>query len=762
MVLILSYWGIIFGDMWHGSHRLYELNRGMNDTWHKIAKATGSREDFEVHPAIQSLLDSIAGASTPGPNSSVFERIGFHLPSFYPLSWSFLLLTAIFFGQQTVARFHSLWVYDSMLLFNVFALTISMILFMCAGNACLDYFGLLSGDAMLSSHDFFLMPSKSEMFPGDSTASDGGKPEKSPILDEALVKLINIARIVRLQYQLSMYELLEVSFVICMKRFQTGISLMNVYIKLCLMWAWWLGARHVIFCAEEEIERRTSLGANWTELSGLKPGYDASSIYESIPKYSATASHLLIILFIWNIFNVLQYGFYCMLVIRCQTSGCCSVGLNNAVLEDADDCPGNLRDQFRRSLSLDSNSQHNVVNRDTAASSLVSEDDIDTPLRGGIGRRRKVKRHLSMEDKEDADESGQEEGAQNSAVESDLDSSTGRKNTEAKDSENDDFSHGFRKRNAVSMYGAPPSLEAFRELPKIERSRSASVYGAQNIHQQQSRARHLRTVLFHRPKKVFRQSSRIVRDYFPALQLAQHSILLTHACAQYMFIYGHWAADHVCNLWNTLVSLFIEYSNEPELNSLKIPIEAPGSVLKPTNSLVAFLELMVCSQLLLLYTDFNAQGSKSSQKKDSSTAKNQEKTGTDAGTGQEKRISESSTQSNEDNERSLDGNGAKFVFSFDASGWLMCYHYGVAAYLHDHFRGEFPPEMAFSGASGGALTGGALATGIHPMELADWVGIGGFSFSNFEISLRYRFILSIPPSGHRSLFPVHLERPRDV
>jgi len=56
----------------------------------------------------------------------------------------------------------------------------------------------------------------------------------------------------------------------------------------------------------------------------------------------------------------------------------------------------------------------------------------------------------------------------------------------------------------------------------------------------------------------------------------------------------------------------------------------------------------------------------------------------------------------------------RIVFSFDSSGWLFLYHFGVAKYLREEYlpREGLPP-VAYSGASGGALVATALCSGAN-------------------------------------------------
>jgi len=61
---------------------------------------------------------------------------------------------------------------------------------------------------------------------------------------------------------------------------------------------------------------------------------------------------------------------------------------------------------------------------------------------------------------------------------------------------------------------------------------------------------------------------------------------------------------------------------------------------------------------------------------------------------------------------------SRLTFSFDSSCWLFIYHFGVAKWIQDHVnvRAE---DLAFSGSSGGALVGAALACKFEAEEVKD-------------------------------------------
>lgn len=63
----------------------------------------------------------------------------------------------------------------------------------------------------------------------------------------------------------------------------------------------------------------------------------------------------------------------------------------------------------------------------------------------------------------------------------------------------------------------------------------------------------------------------------------------------------------------------------------------------------------------------------------------------------------------------------RVVYSFDSSGWLYVYHFGVALWIEENLipqnRENYPDGLAFSGSSGGALVACALAVGVQVSDL---------------------------------------------
>ncbi|KAJ1449553.1 acyl transferase/acyl hydrolase/lysophospholipase [Pelagophyceae sp. CCMP2097] len=65
---------------------------------------------------------------------------------------------------------------------------------------------------------------------------------------------------------------------------------------------------------------------------------------------------------------------------------------------------------------------------------------------------------------------------------------------------------------------------------------------------------------------------------------------------------------------------------------------------------------------------------------------------------------------------------ARLVFSFDSSGWLYVYHFGVAKYIEEHIVPVAGHDaLAFSGSSGGALVAASLACGVPSSKLFEFV-----------------------------------------
>lgn len=125
---------------------------------------------------------------------------------------------------------------------------------------------------------------------------------------------------------------------------------------------------------------------------------------------------------------------------------------------------------------------------------------------------------------------------------------------------------------------------------------------------------------------------------------------------------------------------------------------------------LAVLHLFVIGNGLVLYTDFHYEGDY----------------GERASKERKKKASAGAPGASPPSQK-----GARVTFSFDSCGWLYCYHFGVAHWLHQHLmpgvtsesvmKGEFPPGLAFSGSSGGALVSTALATGVDLLELFTYV-----------------------------------------
>eukprot|EP00929_Paragymnodinium_shiwhaense_P067679 TRINITY_DN3402_c0_g1_i1.p1 TRINITY_DN3402_c0_g1~~TRINITY_DN3402_c0_g1_i1.p1 ORF type:complete len:737 (-),score=139.56 TRINITY_DN3402_c0_g1_i1:334-2544(-) len=77
----------------------------------------------------------------------------------------------------------------------------------------------------------------------------------------------------------------------------------------------------------------------------------------------------------------------------------------------------------------------------------------------------------------------------------------------------------------------------------------------------------------------------------------------------------------------------------------------------------------------------------------------------------------------------------RITFCFDSSGWFCVYHFGAAVWLWENLLPEgltpekaatdaYPKELAFSGSSGGALVGAALAMGLDPRTIFETIMSG--------------------------------------
>jgi len=70
------------------------------------------------------------------------------------------------------------------------------------------------------------------------------------------------------------------------------------------------------------------------------------------------------------------------------------------------------------------------------------------------------------------------------------------------------------------------------------------------------------------------------------------------------------------------------------------------------------------------------------------------------------------------------GANGKLVFSFDSSGWLFLYHWGVAAWLEDHFgvrESDDSMPISMSGSSGGALVAVGIASRIRIRDMVEFI-----------------------------------------
>eukprot|EP00392_Amoebophrya_sp_AT5.2_P000379 g379.t1 len=499
-----------------------------------------------LSPSTSTSSPHPAGSGTSSSSSSPRKVL---LSWFYPLLGTWLLIFSVFAGQQLMSTRSARRVWEPLLLFDLVCLLVSCVLLVTAGNCIFDYFGYLEAEPwIMGGRGLQQQGSRSSTSSGTSAAAAGEQVEVQaadqrvvgaavPVVGVGVTKLMNIARVVRLQYQLSLFEVFEITCVIAAKKFRLPVGLLNIYVKTMLMWAWFLAARHLLLCAEEEILRRKPT----TESTVL-------TFFEEVPEFAASASHMILILFVTNIFSAVAYSYY-------------------------------------------------------IASMLMAKE---------------------------------------------------------KD----------RRRG--------------REVCCSCRA------------------------LFTR---LIRVCNEFVLLHFPSMQLAQHLSLFSHAVFQL-------AAYCVRELF------YVNVQHFPTASSL--------GLFNITNPVVPFLELLVCSQLLLLYVDFNVHDEKAEAEHEVEPAPSrhwdqeraeeqeqqplQERTGGVAVADHNEAPGCCSRILSDEEGRDPE---PRFCFSFDSCGWLYVYHWGVASFVHDHFdgSGNYPPELAFSGASGGALVAGCMALRLDPMAV---------------------------------------------
>jgi hypothetical protein len=63
----------------------------------------------------------------------------------------------------------------------------------------------------------------------------------------------------------------------------------------------------------------------------------------------------------------------------------------------------------------------------------------------------------------------------------------------------------------------------------------------------------------------------------------------------------------------------------------------------------------------------------------------------------------------------------KLMLSFDSSGWLYLYHFGVAHWVQQNLDDTATGSLGFSGASGGALVAATLAAKASAKDLAEFI-----------------------------------------
>ncbi|CAD7937151.1 unnamed protein product [Amoebophrya sp. A120] len=614
-------------------------------------------------------------AETTSRNRTVLGAAGVEAPTavspfklswFYPTFATWMLIAVLYFGQRFMEARTPRRVWPALLLFDTCCFCASFLLFVTAGNCIFDYFGYLSGDPIISRE-----------------ASTVGNDDVLP-MPRGVTKLVNIAKIMRLQYHLTLFEVFEIVFVVAAKKFRLPVSLLNVYVKTMLMWAWYVAARHLMLCAEEAVGQARSSAAQQepSRVTDL-------NFFEEVPQSAASASHMILILFVMNLFSLLTYGYYIASMLLAKECG---------------------------SAESSSNTQHHSSRGGTVTAAVrpsaisTSSARMASAATGG----RNTKGRVSIEDADTtpslSDCTPQSSGTCSDNCEEKLATPRTRKVVSHSTSSSAKKSAKFRKRdlnakrtsNKVSgdiFTGQDTSETTSRvscsaEDDKRTLSLSACHAPEAAADQTESCQKHkgVATLLQESILAVVALCNSFVLRHFPALQWAQHMILFLHAVFQFSCLLLVQTSSPA-----TLNADFSSSFPSPLFQDSWFGIEQIFSLgplhknplLHITNPVIPLLELLVCSQLLLLYVDFNVHS-------------------------QDQHLSGHNKDGKEHQPE------ARFCFSFDSCGWLYVYHWGVATFIYDHLScgtGEYPAELAFSGASGGALVAGALALGLNPMDV---------------------------------------------
>ncbi|CAJ1365310.1 unnamed protein product [Effrenium voratum] len=108
----------------------------------------------------------------------------------------------------------------------------------------------------------------------------------------------------------------------------------------------------------------------------------------------------------------------------------------------------------------------------------------------------------------------------------------------------------------------------------------------------------------------------------------------------------------------------------------------------------------------------------------------------------------------------------KVSIAFDSSGWMYCYHFGVASWLREHIIPDdmtpeaactdaYPENLSFSGSSGGALVATVLGTGLQPSDVFEMVlrKQPACAYNPFKMLPAVEEVLSeaLPANSHQTL-----------
>ncbi|CAD7937448.1 unnamed protein product [Amoebophrya sp. A25] len=773
-------------------------------------------------------------------------RRHYRMSFFYPVVATWCVLCVLYFGQRFMEYRTPRRVWAVLFLFDSVGLCVSLALLYLSGSCILGYFGFFSshgsrgvgtingsdvGDdgTTLTSLSFERWILNFSTMPTDSSTT------AAPL---GFVKLHSMARIVRLQYQFAMFEIGEVASILAAKKFRSTVGLMSVYVKTMLMWAWFLGARHLLICTEiahdgllEQLNNNTTItgvvddalvgttmsstisSPSSTSTSSSTNNYnfafstpDASSPGSSwtsneVPtRFAGSSRHTIWIVFVMNVFSVICYSYYLasMLLARRPSSSSSSA---NGKITSAGGSSGSM---LKLSTLVESTTSISALASSPPAapcstatptarmeSKTLLEDDFSHLPPNHVGQPRKTSSANSIRSISFAGEAEEvticrspptsvHRKRKRGSGKSNRYGSGGKKRSRnirrrvsdasCVDAEEDDEDSPVRGRSSLRQLLGPLWR---RVLPEDENdpntiartSNTSTKISTTSVSEQHESTSDEPVELVDRLRNFLKEWNDEVLRHFPQLQFAQQLILFCHAVFQLACLFvnsllrrlGPYVVTDIDpreirvedvlfggtrELQESTSSLSYSYGFQYTGNGASSSFFCSGfsfyhdyvrPLLNINNPVIPVFELLVCSQLLLIYIDFNAEHNGSSweeqeatelatSKRKNSKTTTQDSPDSEAGSASDRNLCGKNTDAARQEDDAKDEEAtlpspARFCFSFDSSGWLYMYHWGVATFIYDHFDNDYPNEMGFSGASGGALVAGALALGLNPKEV---------------------------------------------